>query len=486
MSKQYILIVCLFWVCSVVTAQVMLPAYQGVFSSKTLSVVGASNGLNFDGVDDRVLSTNDVKFKISVGSLEGWIKTGDAGTSYRAAFGKSLAYCLYLYNNELTIYDWGAAVNRPTGITLNDNSWHHIAMTFNSGVTNGTLIYIDGVLKLTTTMTISSQAFPFSIGSNSFDPAFQFYTGSVDDVRVWNVIRTQTEIQDNMNTELLGSETGLVAYYPLNQGIAAGDNTAIATVTDKSANALNGTLTNFAKTGATSNFVVGKVQSSLVTSGLVLNLDAGNTASYPGTGATWTDISGNNNLGTLYGPTYASTVNSLPNPALYFNGNGQYVNFGYSPTNFPTGDISVSVWIYFSALSNVSWNIFMTKWFPASLDFHYSVKYNGTSYKQNLYTTSNNDMNGTSIISPNKWVCLGFTLKKGGDLQFYLNGIPDGKFTTVTRTSNSNSFLYLGDYRPGTGLCFNGYLSGVNLYNRTLTQVEMLNNYNALKGRFGY
>ena len=485
MNKKYILTALLFWTCSIAIAQVILPAYQGVFSKKTLSTFEASNGLNFDGVNDRVFTTNDVKFQVNVGSIEGWIKTGNGGSSYRAAFGKHRAYCLYLYDNTLAIYDWGGVANRSTGITLNDNTWHHIAMTFNSEVTNGTLIYIDGVLKLTTTMTILSQVDPFIIGS-SIDPYGQFYNGSIDDVRVWNVIRTQTEIQDNMNTELLGSETGLVAYYPLNQGIAAGDNTAIATVTDKSANALNGTLTNFAKTGATSNFVVGKVQSSLVTSGLVLNLDAGNTASYPGTGATWTDISGNNNLGTLYGPTYASTVNSLPNPALYFNGNGQYVNFGYSPTNFPTGDISVSVWIYFSALSNVSWNIFMTKWFPASLDFHYSVKYNGTSYKQNLYTTSNNDMNGTSIISPNKWVCLGFTLKKGGDLQFYLNGIPDGKFTTVTRTSNSNSFLYLGDYRPGTGLCFNGYLSGVNLYNRTLTQVEMLNNYNALKGRFGY
>lgn len=85
--------------------QLMLPAYQGVFSTKTLSTVEASNGLNFDGVDDRVISTNDVKFQISVGTIEGWIKTGNAGSSYRAAFGKSFAYCLYLYRNELIVYD---------------------------------------------------------------------------------------------------------------------------------------------------------------------------------------------------------------------------------------------------------------------------------------------------------------------------------------------------------------------------------------------
>ena len=130
-----------------VSAQIMLPAYQGVFSTKTMSTVEASNGLNFDGVNDRVISANDAKFQITVGTIEGWIKTGNAGSNYGGAFGKTFAYYLYLYKNELITYDWGALVNRSTGITLNDNSWHHIAMSFNSGVSNGTLIYIDGVLN---------------------------------------------------------------------------------------------------------------------------------------------------------------------------------------------------------------------------------------------------------------------------------------------------------------------------------------------------
>jgi hypothetical protein len=58
----------------------MLPAYQGVFSTKTLSTIEASNGLNFDELDDRVFSTNDVKFQRSVGTIEIWIKTGNAGS----------------------------------------------------------------------------------------------------------------------------------------------------------------------------------------------------------------------------------------------------------------------------------------------------------------------------------------------------------------------------------------------------------------------
>ena len=121
MIKKYILTILLFWVCSIATSQIMLPAYQGVFS------------------------TNDVKFKINVGTIEGWIKTGNGGSSYRAAFGKHRAYCLYLYNNTLAIYDWGGAANRSTGITLNDNTWQGgIAnvRAYNKALTNSEIMFL--------------------------------------------------------------------------------------------------------------------------------------------------------------------------------------------------------------------------------------------------------------------------------------------------------------------------------------------------------
>lgn len=220
-----------------------------------------ANALDFDGVDDRVSGTNDDKFKLSSGTIEGWIKTSNAGTSYCAIFGKTFAYMAFLFNNELIIYDWGAATNRSTGVLLNDNTWHHIAFTFNSGVNNGTLIYIDGVLRLTTTMSILSQEHFFTIGASV--PTYgQFYKGSIDDVRVWNVQKTQSEIQNNMNKELIGNESGLIAYYTFNQGSAGGNNTAISTILDKTSNALNATLSGFTKNGATSNFVIGKVPSN--------------------------------------------------------------------------------------------------------------------------------------------------------------------------------------------------------------------------------
>jgi len=480
MNKKYILTTLLFWVCSITSAQIMLPAYQGVFNTKTLTAVGASNGLNFDGVDDRVISTNDVKFQLNVGTIEGWIKTGDAGSSYRAAFGKSLAYCLYLYNNELIIYDWGAVVNRSTGITLNDNTWHHIAMTFKSGVTNGTLIYLDGVLKLTTIMTISNQEFPFSIGSSSNVPVRQFYNGSIDDVRVWNVVRTQTEIQDNINTELLGSETGLVAYYPLNQGIAEGDNTTIATVTNKSANTLNGTLTNFTKTGATSNFVIGKVPSSLIDDGLILSLYANNINSYSGSGSTWNDVSGNNRNGTLLAGVTHTTLGEIK----YFNFSSSHVAI-----NLPKNpSMTYFVWAKSSVACTTPYMVLFgtgTVTAPADPQLFFRACYN-------CWNTQ--DANGNNfLISP------------GVAANYSSHGTNWHNYAVVNDATTNTAKLYydgifigsaiyknskIANFNIGNSVNLNspwqGGIANVKAYNKALTNSEILNLYISTKGVFGY
>ena len=480
MIKKYILTILLFWVSSIATSQIMLPAYQGVFSTKTLSTVEASNGLNFDGVDDRVFSTNDVRFQISVGTIEGWIKTGNAGSSYRAAFGKHRAYCLYLYNNTLAIYDWGGAANRSTGITLNDNTWHHIAMTFKSGVTNGTLIYIDGVLKLTTTMTILNQVDPFIIGS-TIDPYGQYYNGSIDDVRVWNVIRTQTEILDNMNAELLGSETGLVAYYPLNQGIAAGDNTAIATVTNKSANALNGTLTNFAKTSATSNFVIGKVPTTLIEDGLILSLDANNTNSYSGTGSTWNDVSGNNRNGTLLAGVTYTNVSEIK----FFNFSSSYVAI-----NLPKNpSMTYIVWAKSSnaACASPYMVLFSTGTVsaPADPQLFFRACYhcwntqdaNGNNFLISPGVVANYSAHGTNWHS---YAVVNDAVTNTAKLYY------DGIFVGAAVYKNSK----IANFNIGNSVNLNspwqGGIANVRAYNKALTNSEIMFLYISTKGVFGY
>ena len=83
---------------------------------------------------------------------------------------------------------------------------------------------------------------------------------------------------------------------------------------------------------------------SLVMNGLVLCLDAGNSKSYPGTGTTWTDLSGNGNNGTLTnGPTYSSANGG----SLVFDGTNDYTQTPLSGT-FP--QITVEFWGFFEYL----------------------------------------------------------------------------------------------------------------------------------------
>jgi len=83
---------------------------------------------------------------------------------------------------------------------------------------------------------------------------------------------------------------------------------------------------------------------NISTSGLVLALDAANTKSYPGSGTTWTDMSGNNNNGTL---TNGPTFNSANGGSIVFDGSNDFVTLGnQSVLGFTNGIFSVEAWVY--------------------------------------------------------------------------------------------------------------------------------------------
>jgi hypothetical protein len=95
-SRLLCVFVFVFFSTIPVSAQLFLPTMSGVIAKKPNSLSN-NNALNFDGVNDQVVLTNDVKFQISAGTIEGWIKTGNAGSGYCGVFGKTFAYFLYLY-----------------------------------------------------------------------------------------------------------------------------------------------------------------------------------------------------------------------------------------------------------------------------------------------------------------------------------------------------------------------------------------------------
>jgi hypothetical protein len=216
--------------------------------------------LNFDGVNDYVSLTNDASFQLSEGTVEAWVKIPSdtsLNSDYRGIVVKQYAYGLFIYNRELVAYDWRSGQgNINTGINIADDTWHHVAMTFVDG---GELkIYLDGVLLYTdNNFGIENQTVGCAIGAGNNSGSIQKINADIDEVRIWNVIKSTEQIAGAMTCELQGNESGLIAYYPFNQGTDQADNSTVTTLTDATANANNGTLTNFALTGATSNWLAG-------------------------------------------------------------------------------------------------------------------------------------------------------------------------------------------------------------------------------------
>jgi hypothetical protein len=92
-------------------------------------------------------------------------------------------------------------------------------------------------------------------------------------------------------------------------------------------------------------------------------------------------------------------------------------------------------------------------------------------------------MFGNSYFSTGTWYYVGFTLINGGTLTFYVNGNTDGTHSSVSRTPQSSN-LIIGDNRNvAYGLV--GKMGTVQIYNRSLSGAEVLQNFNAQKNRYG-
>lgn len=233
-----------------------------------------NNSLNFDGINDYVnlnsvapALTNENSF-----TVEFWIK---ANPMQEELWGVLFAINpITGYQNTLVVRMSGpgdggplnsVAINIPVGTTNNvvcgsinvlDNACHHVAYTYNNGINT---LFIDGIFQGSLNLSFSLVSTDrYSLGQEFDEPMgtlSQFYKGSIDDLRIWNFAKSQEEIHGLMNQELIGTETGLLAYYNFNQGIAGGNNTAINALIDNSGNNQSGFFIGFSLNGTNSNFV---------------------------------------------------------------------------------------------------------------------------------------------------------------------------------------------------------------------------------------
>jgi len=156
-------------------------------------------------------------------------------------------------NGKVVFETQNTSAQSITSVTWDE--WQHLAVTYNG---NALKMYINGIaLILADSMAVNLQNSPTPCYLGDI-PAYignANYNGSLDELRVWNYARTESEIQSNMNCQLSQAQPGLVAYYRFNQGVAGGSNGAVNILTDLSGDNNNGTLQNFALSGTASNWI---------------------------------------------------------------------------------------------------------------------------------------------------------------------------------------------------------------------------------------
>jgi len=206
------------------------------------------DGLSFDGSTSYVSVLASTPINMSGSSsltVSAWIQTtATTGFIYEKLTPNTTGEFNYLFKLDgtgkvkfETNIEGATWVNPNTStIAVNDGLWHYVTV-IKDGITNK--IYIDGVLNNTVTNDVSTattSTAPITIGRVTREAVKEYFTGNISNVSIWNKALTQNDINRTMHSSLSGNESGLVGYWPLNEGTGL-------TAYDRSINANNGIIT---------------------------------------------------------------------------------------------------------------------------------------------------------------------------------------------------------------------------------------------------
>jgi hypothetical protein len=207
---------------------------------------------------------------------------------------------------------------------------------------------------------------------------------------------------------------------------------------------------------------------SIVRNGLVLYLDAANKKSYPGTGNTWIDLSGNGNNGTLTnGPAYSATNGG----SIVFDGTNDLVSLTLTLTLGQP--LTVMGWLNSTESSTIYRNFFENSnattpmiWWQSQGKIEFDT---GANYT-------------TTAVYRNEWVHVSLSKPSGTSVpSYYVNGTLVGTGTTLYSVPASTLVLF----NRAAAQTWKGSSSNIQVYNRALTAIEVNQNFNALRGRYG-
>jgi hypothetical protein len=252
----------------------------------------------------------------------------------------------------------------------------------------------------------------------------------------------------------------------------------------------------------------------IVTDGLVLCLDAANRKSYPGSGSTWYDLSGNGYNGIINGATYLNSDYGI----FDFNGSSNYIDLGSYASNLifnapatvsvwfnPDSSISVSNWVFSisNGISDINtdnvdlWGIIYGNSTTSLNNEIFSVNRAINQQSPNLQTSVNVDGITSGPSYQNSWVNFTVVMESNSTIwKCYVNSglqtLTQSSYWIGTHYGYGDDFdakanVTLGALKRGNAIVnyFDGSISIVSLYNKALSANEVQQNYNALKGRYG-
>ena len=220
-----------------------------------------------------------------------------------------------------------------------------------------------------------------------------------------------------------------------------------------------------------------KYSPKIVNDGLILSLDAANNKSYPGSGTTWTDIIGGNNGTLTNGPTFSSQNGGY----ITFDGTNDYVG-SFSSQISDTNSKTILAFIYPTTTSRAGicgirsgqngWVFTINRTSPGDLTYFHTT---GTTCEV------------AAGITTNKWWHISVTYSTStATIVLYKNGVQVGSPITSVSSMVSSAFNgVIGDEESTVTAPFKGNIASVQIYNRSLNAIEVLQNYNATKSRFG-
>ncbi len=326
---------------------------------------------------------------------------------------------------------------------ISGNKWHNFVHTYDGSAQR---LYLDGVLLNSSNITGSIQYDANNtrvlIGADDNGGGYNtgagyFHSGKINQIKIYNRALTSEEITRNYNSSKK-------RYFP---------------------------------------------EENIVTNGLVLNIDPSKPSSYAGSGNTIYDLSGSGNTGTL---TNGPVFSGLNGGSLVFDGSNDYINLPNSSNllTFGTNPFSIEFWIYYTSESGI--RTILSNYSDYNTDYNtyfylgvYTYQVLSMVNKVLLLGSSGNFINNTfgADIVVNQWTHIIFT-RDGSTFICYKNGLQ------VSSVSQSSNYSGVRSTKIGGGVAsistIVGNLPSMKIYNKALSAVEVQQNYNATKGRFGY